>query len=144
MTETRVSAVEPLEPAPHRGGGVGMGPVGWPEASLLVILLATVATTTLVAVDLPGPVRPAVTVFFALTCPGLSVIRVLGLEDPLAELVLGVATSIALAGLLGGVLLYSGMWSPLGGLAILVAITVAGLVGERLAARRRVPARRSG
>lgn len=144
MTETRVSAVEPLEPAPHRGGGVGMGPVGWPEASLLVILLATVATTTLVAVDLPGPVRPAVTVFFALTCPGLSVIRLLRLEDPLAELVLGVATSIALAGLLGGVLLYSGMWSPLGGLAILVAITVAGLVGERLAARRRVPARRSG
>jgi uncharacterized membrane protein len=144
MPEAPMPAVGDVEAAPHGARGIRQRSAWWSGGSLVVIIATTVATAALAAVDAPGPIRPAVTVLFVLTCPGLSLVRLLGLRDPLAELVLGVATSIALAGLLGGVLLYSGMWSPLGGLAILVVITIAGIVGERLPVRRRDPARRSG
>ncbi len=107
----------------------------WSGMRSLVILITTMATAMLGVAGSPGPVRPVVTLFFALTCPGISLVRLLSLEDPFAELTLGIATSVAVAGLVGGVLLYCGAWSPDGGLAILVGIAFGGLVGERVLAR---------
>ncbi len=111
------------------------GSAVWVEAWLVVILVATLAATVLVLTGSGSPVRPAVILFFALTCPGMSVVRILRLEEPLAELVLAVATSIALAGLVGGFLLYYGIWAPESGLMILVGITVAGIAADRVAQR---------
>lgn len=144
MTEMPMPAVGDPEAEPHGARGIRRRSAWWSGGSLAVIIVTTLATASLAAVDAPGPIRPAVTVLFALTCPGLSLVRLLQLRDPLAELALGVATSVALAGLIGGVLLYSGMWSPLGGLAILVAITVAAIVAELRSVRRRDPAGQSG
>lgn len=112
---------------------------GWSNAWLGVMLIAAVAATLLVANDSTSPVRPVVTLFFALTCPGMALIRLLRLEDPLAELVLAVATSIAVAGLLGGFLLYYGLWAPEAGLFILVVITLTAVAAERVMIRLSEP-----
>lgn len=106
-------------------------PVAWDVAWRLAILIMTVLTVLLAVTDLPGPVRPAVTVVFALSCPGMAFVRLLRLDDPLAELTLGIATSVAVAGLVGGLLLYAGLWSPDGGLLLLVGIALGGLAGEQ-------------
>lgn len=106
----------------------------WSGAWSRLIILAAVATVILAVLAVQGPLRPAVTLFFALTCPGMALIRLLGLRDPLVELSLGIALSVAIAGLVGGGLLYFGLWSPEGGLAILIMIAAVGLAGERAAA----------
>ena len=144
MPETRTGATQPPAPAPDRGGGMRRGPVGWSRLAVWAILVTTVVAAMSLAVDLPGPVGRVAVVLFALTCPGLALVRLLRLEYPLAELSLGVAISVALAGLVGGVLLYTGMWSPPAGLAILVAVTVIALAADRLAPARRVEERRPG
>jgi hypothetical protein len=71
-----------------------------------------------------SPVRLGVTLWFLLVCPGMALVRLLALDDAAAELALAVALSIALAAAAGGILLYSGRWSPGTTLAILIAITV--------------------
>jgi uncharacterized membrane protein len=139
MPETPRPAAGDLEAAPHGDGGIREGSARWSGGLLVAIIVVTLATAVLTVADAPGPIRPVVTFLFVLTCPGLSLVRLLGLRDPLAELALGVATSIAGAGLLAGVLLYSGIWSPFGGLAILVAVTVLALVARGLMVPWRVP-----
>jgi hypothetical protein len=111
------------------------GSAAWAAVWLVVIVVSTFAATVLVLTGSDSPVRPAVILFFAITCPGMSLVRILRLEEPLAELVLAVATSIALGGLVGGFLLYYGIWAPESGLMILVGITVAAIAADRVAHR---------
>jgi alkylation response protein AidB-like acyl-CoA dehydrogenase len=142
MAEPPLGAGSDPVAAPDRTGWVLQGRAAWSTGSLAAILVTTVTAAALSAADASGPIRPAVTVLFLLACPGLSLVRLLGLRDPIAELALGVATSVAVAGVVAGIQLYSGMWSPLGGLAILVAITAIGLATQWLVARRRSPQER--
>ena len=136
----RRSHLQRFVPGPmrHFGTGFHSRTLTWSGTWSLVILVTAIATAILGLAGQPGPIRPVVTMFFALTCPGMSLVRLLRLEDQLAELTLGIATSVAVAGLVGGVLLYYGLWSPQGGLMILVAIALTGLVGERVVARLRI------
>jgi hypothetical protein len=81
------------------------------------------------AVEVAGgqsPLRVAVVLWFVLFCPGMAVVRLLGLHDAAVELALAVAVSVALAVAAGGIALYSGLWSPRATLAILILITIGG------------------
>jgi hypothetical protein len=72
-------------------------------------------------------IRTPITVWFIAFCPGMAVVRLLGLDAPLAEVMLAFALSLALAGLIPGILLYLGAWSPSWSLTMLVAIAATGL-----------------
>jgi uncharacterized membrane protein len=101
------------------------------------IALASAALAgTLEVTGVHSPLRPAVMVWFVLVCPGVAIVRLLRLEDAVAELALAVALSIALAMAVGGIALYSGLWAPGATLAILIAITIGAAAAPLARARR--------
>jgi uncharacterized membrane protein len=94
------------------------------------VALLTSLASTLVLVDVHSPVRSVLVAAFVLVCPGLALVRLLRLEEPLFELTLGIALSLALAGLVSVALLYAHAWSPGKGLAILAVIAFGGSAFE--------------
>jgi hypothetical protein len=81
------------------------------------------------AVEANAAYRAPVILTFVLVCPGLALVRLLGIPAAAARLVLAIAVSLALAVLIPAALVYSGAWSPPAALAILagLAITFAGV-----------------
>lgn len=98
----------------------------WPPMALASAALACV----LVALDPESVVRAVAVLWFVLVCPGLSVVRLARLDDRLAEASVAVAASLAIAGGTSGALMYAGWWSPPRVLAVLVAVTIAGVAAE--------------
>jgi hypothetical protein len=97
--------------------------VGYREVALL--LFAEVAGALILAS--PGvPGAGLVVIGFLVTCPGWAIVRHLRLHDPVAELTLAVAVSLALNVLVGQFLVYTGAWSGRIGAAVLVVVTVIG------------------
>jgi hypothetical protein len=79
---------------------------------------------------IPVPVRAVVVVGFALVCPGLAWVRLIHVEDRLAELTLGIALSIAIGTLIASLQAYAGAWSPKGCIVALALVVVAAAVAE--------------
>lgn len=104
----------------------------WPPVLLFSALLAGV----LAFANLDSPLRAVIVLWFMLVCPGLALIRLAHLADPVAELAVGIALSVALASVVAAALLYAGAWSPQAVLGVLIAATVTGVgldVGRRRA-----------
>ncbi|HEU0113475.1 MAG TPA: hypothetical protein VFQ80_02300, partial [Thermomicrobiales bacterium] len=80
----------------------------WPLA-----IVGSAAATAAVTLAPPGnPLRLAVVFWFLFICPGMAVVRLLGLRDHVTELTLALALSLALDAIVAGAMLYLGMWSP--------------------------------
>jgi hypothetical protein len=92
----------------------------WPK----LFLISAAATAALVYGGVHSGVRLPVVLWFLLVCPGTALVRLLDLEDLLAEITVGVAVSAALAIIVSGVMLYAGAWSPNATLAVLLGITI--------------------
>jgi hypothetical protein len=80
----------------------------WPA----VIIGSAIAAAVFAFAVPESPVRPFVVVWFVLVCPGMALVRMLRLADPLLELATGIALGIALELLVVVLALYSGVWSP--------------------------------
>jgi uncharacterized membrane protein len=100
----------------------------WPVILGLSALIAGVLTFV---GDAPQA-RVVVVLWFLLVCPGMMLVRFLRLREPLFEWVLAIALSMALDTITGGILLYTGHWSPNGAFAILLGLTVAGVFVQML------------
>ena len=96
----------------------------WPG----IILVTSILTGLAVFSGYLQPLRVTLVFAFMLVCPGMAYIRLLRLRDPLVELVLAVALSLALDTLVAMVLLYVGPWSPANGLLGLISISLIGLL----------------
>ena len=116
-----------LSPAPPPEPAIVSSPGWWSRSWLALVLASTIAVIVVSVVGVPEVVRAPITVWFIAFCPGMAVVRLLRIDDAVAEAMLAFAVSFALAGLVPGVFLYLGAWSPGWSLAVLVAITVAGL-----------------
>jgi hypothetical protein len=103
-------------------------------ASALIALLALLP-------HVPVPVRALAIVGFALVAPGFAWVRLLGIEDRLAEWTLGIATSIAIATLVASIQAYAGAWSPTGTIAVLAVIVLAAVATELIGTPDRQEAR---
>jgi hypothetical protein len=103
-------------------------------ASALIAMLALLP-------QVPVPVRALAIVGFALVCPGFAWVRLLGIEDRLAEWTLGIASSIAIATLVASIQAYAGAWSPKGTIVLLAVIVLGAVASEPLFARDRQEAR---
>ena len=103
----------------------------WPGGILLWMI-----ATCLVTFVLPDTaLRPVVVLSFLFVCPGMALSRLLRLENTHIELLLGIALSITLDSIVACVLLYTGQWSPIFILEILIVLSLAGVVGQVLMER---------
>jgi uncharacterized membrane protein len=104
-------------------------------AALVVVLAAAAMALTLA--DVHSPARAAIVLAFVLVAPGLAIVRPIGMRDPMVELMLAVAVSVALDTLAASAILYAGAWSPNLILAVVAAITLAATAVGLLVERRR-------
>ena len=91
------------------------------------ILLVSVSATLLVTFAFPDSViRPYVLFWFLLVCPGMALVRALGLSaNPAVAVTLATSLSIALDAILAALLLYAHAWSPSLILMLIVWFTLA-------------------
>ena len=92
-----------------------------------------------VTLDVAGPARGILALWFFLTCPGMAIVGLLDVEDLLSEVVLAIALSIAIGMLLAVAMLVTHTWSPDGAMAILLTLSVFGAIAQ---ARMAHPGRR--
>lgn len=105
----------------------------WP----VLIIASTAAILVAVAAGLPVPVRGPLALWFCLTSPGLAVLGLLDVEDLLAEIMLGIAMSIALGVLVTLAMVLTHTWSPAAGTTILAIVSLAGASAQLVRHRRR-------
>ncbi len=105
----------------------------WPP--VLLASCAAIVLTTWVWTS--APVRPAVTTWFLLVCPGMALVRLLPDRGLMLRLVLAVAASLVLETLVATFMLEAKAWSPSATLGILLLITVAATVLDLRARPRR-------
>jgi uncharacterized membrane protein len=96
----------------------------WPA----IIVVSSLALALAVALDAHGVAREVLALWFFLTCPGLSVVGLLDIDDPLAEGVLAVAVSIAIGILIALAMVLTHTWSPDAGLAIALTLSLLGAI----------------
>ena len=89
-----------------------------------VIMLSAVAAGLASLAPSGHPVRVLVESWFLLVCPGLALVRLLRLDDRLAEWCMALALSLALDALWPDALVYTGLWSTEWALAGLIGLTL--------------------
>jgi hypothetical protein len=110
----------------------------WPP----VLLCSCAASALMTWGWMSSPLRPAVTTWFLLVCPGMALVRLLPSRGILAQLVLAVATSLTLETLVAEATLEAKVWSPSATLGLLIVLIVAALAGDLWARSSTVPAAR--
>jgi hypothetical protein len=103
----------------------------------LGVASAGLATAIASFAHAPVQLRAPLVVAFAVVGPGAGLVPLLGLRDPLGELTLAIGASLALDVAVALALVYSGAWAPQAGMAILVAMTLAGAAAQVLQTSRR-------
>lgn len=94
-------------------------------ATPIAVIVAAVAAVALVVADAGGAARHVVVLAFLMLGPGLAVVGLLRLGDPVAELAIGVALSVVIDGLVASASMYAGVWSPEGFLIAVAGIAIA-------------------
>jgi hypothetical protein len=87
-----------------------------------------------------SPVRTGLVLLFLAVAPTAAIAGLLRNFDSFARLILAVASTVAVLTILAVILLAAGLWSPVGELLGVAAITVACLAAQRPAVRARVAA----
>lgn len=99
------------------------------RAPALILVGSAGLALTLLVLRVPPPVSLLVGAFI-LTCPGIALLRLVRLHEPLLEVVVGVALSAALLGLLTIGQLYLGWWSPTASFVVLAGVTVVAALAD--------------
>lgn len=116
-----------------------MTPTGWRWPAGIGLLCASACAA--VALGGSSTPRTLAVIAFLLLCPGMAVVRAIGVGDPWAQLSLGLGLSVAIDTLVSGVVAFAGAWSPSAILLILVAVSLSGAALElRRHVRRGAPA----
>lgn len=78
--------------------------------------------------DLESPIRPFIVFWFFLVCPGMALVPLLSIEDKSTEFIIAIALSLAIDTAIATIMVYTGLWSPLWGLGIVIGICEIGVV----------------
>jgi hypothetical protein len=95
-----------------------------PDAT--AVALAALAAAALALASAPAALRAPVVLAFLALGPGMAFVPLLGLDDAVAELAVALGVSLALDLAVAATMTYAGAWSPVGSLAVLAAIALAG------------------
>jgi hypothetical protein len=96
-------------------------------AVAIALALAAGAATLWAA---PAPLRPAVVLLFLAVGPGLALVGLLGLDDPLEELMLVIGASLVLDLLAAQALVLAGAWSAEACIQLLMAVAIGGAIAH--------------
>jgi len=113
-----MDTVEP--PVENSEASAGRRSVG--DWAPLLVLLSGVAVLALVLLDGPAGVRAVAVLTYLAAVPGLAWVRLIRLPDGLAQLVIGIALSLALGILVAQTMVALRLWSPRLGLFALVSL----------------------
>ncbi len=94
----------------------------WP----VLIILSALGAGLMTFGDTVSTMRRALVLWFLFICPGMAFVRLLRLNDGIAQLTLAIALSLALDTIVAGSMLYAGVWSPKGILSIVIALSLLG------------------
>lgn len=103
-----------------------------------IVLISATALVIVIATGIGAPWRVILALWFALTCPGLSLAGVLGLRNRFTELVMVVPLSLAAVTLTSLTLFYTGVWAPDLEFGVLSGLCLAGLIFSHLWSRHDV------
>ncbi len=103
----------------------------------VVLLFSTAAMLEGIAAHGASPPRTLLVVCFLAIAPGLALVGLLRLRDPWLAAALVPALSLSIDVIVGGLLSYTGLWSPAAALLILVTLSVIVAVGQDLLPRVR-------
>lgn len=115
-------------------------PTDWSRFWAVAVLASTVAVALVALLGAPEIIRTPITLWFIAICPGMAIVRLLRLDQPIAELMLALALSLALDGLIPAIFLYVGAWSPAWSLTTLVVIAGTAWVLDLAMSTRRTKA----
>lgn len=101
-------------------------PLLWPTIIILSILVT--GLVSFVTPDIAG--RPLIVIWFLFICPGMALVWLLRPEEPVVKWTLAVALSFAIDGIVAGILMYAGQWTPTGTLLILMSISLGGVLAQ--------------
>jgi hypothetical protein len=104
----------------------------WPA----VIVASSIAVAICNWLAVGQPMRTIAAFWFFLVCPGLAVVGMIDIRDRLAEAIVAVALSIAIVTGVAMVMVMAEIWSPDAGLAVLIAISLAGAAAQAVLRRR--------
>jgi hypothetical protein len=108
----------------------------WSRFWAVTLFISTVAVSIVSIIAAPEIVRAPITLWFLAICPGMAIVRLVRLGKPTVEIMLALALSLSLVGLIPAILLYLKTWSPAWSLTALVAITTIGWVVDVLILRQ--------
>jgi len=90
------------------------------------------ASVVLVLLDVAVPARPVLVLAFATVCPGMALVRLLRLDEPLPEFLLAVVVSLCLAALVATASVYVGAWNARIDLLAIVEVTLIAVLADLL------------
>jgi hypothetical protein len=102
---------------------VNRSPWAWPA----IIIISNVSIGLLVFGEFLPPVRHLMSFWFLLVCPGMAYVPLLHVRDGPVEWTLAIALSLAIDAIVATFMVYTGNWSPNGGLIALMAISIGGV-----------------
>jgi hypothetical protein len=102
---------------------VNRSPWAWPG----IISISNVSIGLLVFGEFLPPVRHLMSFWFLLVCPGMAYVPLLHIRDGPVEWTLAIALSLAIDAIVATFMVYTGNWSPNGGLIALMAISTGGV-----------------
>lgn len=109
----------------------------WPGP---IVLGCALAVAVAVPLGEPSAGRTMLVAAFFLLGPGLALVGLLEIEDPWTLLALAFGLSVALDTAVALVLVYITGWEPSVGLAVLLALSMAGALAQTVRASREVSA----
>jgi hypothetical protein len=107
----------------------------WP----IVVVISCIAVALCNWLEVVQPLRAISVFWFFLICPGLAIVGLLDIRDRLAEAVVAIGLSLALDTGVATVMVLARLWSPDGGLAVLIGISLLGAALQMELYRRRTP-----
>lgn len=112
----------------------------WPlSASGCAVIGLSALAGLAVAAEAPVPLRTAAVLGFFLVVPGLAIVDLLPVEDPVVRVTVAVAVSVTAAVLVGTAMLALRWWHPKAGLALLGVSSSLLVLGRTLRARTTAP-----
>jgi hypothetical protein len=104
------------------------GKIQWPWLWPAIIILSAIAAGLVTFVFTGTVLRPIIVMWFLFVCPGMAVVRFFRLSEHVVKWTLALALSFAIDGIVAGIVLYAGRWSPAGILGILIGLSLGGAI----------------
>ena len=92
----------------------------------IVIMASAIGAGLVTLFNIGSPIRPIISFWFLLTCPGMAFVGLLHIKEQLTELTLAVALSLAIDTIVAETMVLTRNWSPTLGILVLMCVSLGG------------------